>query len=161
MVQRTQWWMIDATMTYRTADKDKRALSTNTIDTYLTHLDYWWTRQHHVAQGSLRRQPAIRDQRRLVMATHTSAQRQVHGITYETLTDMLRSVDKNAEQPTARMLKSAYTLAWYGMLRPTEYMLTPLHKEFEPSRHLRRGDINHPIGFLGKKSKISRQSYCR
>ena len=39
------------------------------------------------------------------------------------------------------MLRSAHTLAWFAMLRPTEYMTTPLHKIFDHTRHMRAGDI--------------------
>ena len=39
------------------------------------------------------------------------------------------------------MLPAAYALAWFALLRPTEYMLTPLHSSFDHTRHLRAGDI--------------------
>ena len=32
-------------------------------------------------------------------------------------------------------------MAWYAMLRPGEYMLTPAHRTFDGHRHMRAGDI--------------------
>jgi hypothetical protein len=44
------------------------------------------------------------------------------------------------------MLRAAYTLAWFALLRPTEYMLTPLHNRFDESRHMRAGDVTFWLG---------------
>ena len=41
----------------------------------------------------------------------------------------------------ALMLRASYSLAFYALLRPTEYMLTPLHNAFDKTRHMRACDI--------------------
>ena len=41
----------------------------------------------------------------------------------------------------ACLLWASYSLAYYAMLRPTEYMLTPLHNTFDRTRHTRACDI--------------------
>ena len=39
------------------------------------------------------------------------------------------------------MLRASYSLAFYALLRPTEYMLTPRHNKFDECRHMRACDI--------------------
>ena len=48
------------------------------------------------------------------------------------------------------MLRASYSLAFYGLLRPTEYMLTPLHSTFDATRHMRACDIQ----FYRRRVKI-------
>jgi hypothetical protein len=64
----------------------------------------------------------------------------VHGITYERLEDLVTATSALPPAP-ARVLRAAYTLAWFALLRPTELMLTPKHNQFDRARHLRAGDI--------------------
>ena len=39
------------------------------------------------------------------------------------------------------LLRASHSLAYYAMLRPTEYMLTPLHNTFNKTRHRRACDV--------------------
>ena len=75
------------------------------------------------------------------MASYRSGQRQVHGIDYRQLTELLNATRTLTAENAAVLLRAAYNLAWFGLLRPSEYMLTPAHAQFEPSRHMRAGAI--------------------
>ena len=65
---------------------------------------------------------------------------QVHGITFGILEKIIAAVSRH-EIDVARMLTAAYTLAFYAMLRPTEYMLTPRHSTFDETRRMRACDV--------------------
>ena len=50
-------------------------------------------------------------------------------------------MEKARSHRAGTVLRAASSLAWFAMLRPTEYMLTGEHPEFDRSRHLRGVDI--------------------
>ena len=147
MVNNTIAWMADAVQTYGDpgTGKPKKALSTTSIPTYLGNIDHWYSITTGLPRGLLQRNEEVTRHRRLITAQYTSANRQVHGITYETLQDIHRRAGRLPER-AARILRAAHTMAWFALLRPTEYMLTPLHNSFDRTRHLRAGDITFWAG---------------
>ena len=142
MVQHTLAWLADAVHTYRdpTTGKVKKAISTTSITTYMTHIDHWYAIVTDTPRGLLQKNDQVKRHRRLITAKYTSARRQVHGVTCEKLGDIMTAAREIKGRP-GRILRAAYTLAWFALLRPTEYMLTPLHGVFDPARHLRAGDV--------------------
>ena len=142
MAANTIAWMADAVQTYwdPTTKKLKTNLSTSSIQPYLCHIDQWYAIVTDTPRGLLQKNADVGRHRRLITAQYKSARRQVHGITYEGL-ERLVTASRRTRGPAATLLPAAYTLAWYALLRPTEYMLTPLHNTFDHTRHLRAGDI--------------------
>ena len=57
-----------------------------------------------------------------------------------------------------RVLRAAFTLAWFALLRPTEYMLTPGHPTFDPSRHMRASDIQFYNGATPVTARQAREA---
>ena len=72
---------------------------------------------------------------------------QVHGITFE-VPEKIVAVASRHQLDVARMITAAYTLAFYAVLRPTEYMLTPRHSTFDETRH-----VHHTCPSLIKMEK--------
>jgi hypothetical protein len=142
MADNTIAWMADAVQTYwdPTTNKLKKRLSTTSIQPYLSHIDHWYAITTRTPRGLIQKNEEVGRHRRLITAQYWSARRQVHGITIETL-DAVMARSRRTPGPAATMLPAAYSLAWFALLRPTEYMLTPLHKNFDHTRHLRAGDI--------------------
>jgi hypothetical protein len=140
-------WMADAVQTYvdPTSGKTKRALSTSSIPTYLSHIDHWYSLETRAPRGLLQRNIEVTRHRKLIASTYWSARKQVHGITYEKLTKLMANT-RNLDQRTGELLRAAYSLAWFALLRPTEYLLTPLHHKFDRTRHLRAGDVTFWAG---------------
>jgi hypothetical protein len=135
-------WMADAVQEYTdpTTGKLKKRLSTSSLPTYLSHIDHWYSIETGAPRGLLQRNIEVTRHRKLITASYWSARRQVHGITYEKL-EKLVDATRQLERSTGELLRAAYTLAWFALLRPTEYMLTPLHNSFDRTRHLRAGDV--------------------
>ena len=151
MRERITKWMYDAPQSYKTRDgKPKKSITTGSIKTYLSHIDRWYSELTNESRGCLSRYGAIADLRKIIDANFRCGERQVHGITYDTLQRIMRSASAH---PTgiALMLRASYSLAFYGLLRPTEYMLTPLHSTFDATRHMRACDIQ----FYRQKARIS------
>ena len=144
MVSNVLLWMADAVQTYRVPGTRhiKKALSVTSVPTYLSHIDTWYATIKGTPKGMLTRHDEIKRHRRLITATYASARRQVHGITYERLDALVAAASALPPTP-ARMLRAAYTVAWFALLRPTELMLTPKHNRFDRTRHLRAGDIQY------------------
>jgi hypothetical protein len=142
MAENTKAWMADAVQTYwdPTTGKVKKCLSTSSIQPYLAHLDQWYALVTDTPRGLLQKNDSVSRHRRIITASYWSARRQVHGITYEDLETILANA-RARQGRSVSMLTAAYTLAWFALLRPTEYMLTPLHKSFDKTRHLRAGDV--------------------
>ena len=140
MTTRTQMWLADAPLTYRYEGVTKKGISTGSIPVYLSHIDNWWTTTTQSPRGLLSKQTAVATTRRSVMAASSAAGRQVHGISGPLLRRLVQGT-KHMAPGVADTLAAAYTLAWYGLLRPAEYMTTPAHPRFDASRHLRAGDI--------------------
>ena len=140
MTARITLWLADAPMTYEYGGKTKKGLAAGSIPTYLTQIDGWWTTASDYPKGILQKQGEVAAERKLITGAAKAAHRQVHGITADTLKQMIEAT-KRLPRKARSTLKAAYTLAWYGMLRPTEYMLTPSHPVFDQSRHMRAGDI--------------------
>jgi hypothetical protein len=140
MTTRLAMWMQDAPQQYVFGGKLKKRISSSTITQYLSHIDTWWAYTTEQPKCMLSKQADIIAQRREVTASARSAQRQVHGFTAKVLKRMNR---KAASFPAeARdMIRSAHTLAWFAMLRPTEYMTTPQHLQFDCTKHMRARDI--------------------
>jgi hypothetical protein len=134
-----QRWIADAPLEYTFEGKLKKKLSTGTIPGYMSKIDIWWSTTAGQPRGILMKQPQITSIRREITASYESSHRQVHGITAKALKRLLNKTDtiKGAEM----ILKAAYSLAWYGMLRPSEYMTTPGHPDFNSAKHTRAGDI--------------------
>jgi len=135
-------WMADAVQTYHDphTGRTKKAISTTSIAPYMTHIDHWYAITTGTPRGLLQRDPTVTRHRRLILASYQSACKQVHGITHAQLEHITQRAERTG-YTTATLLTAAYTLAWFAMLRPTEYMLTPQHKQFDKTRHLRAGDI--------------------
>ena len=135
-------WMADAVHTYHdpTTGKTKRALSTTSIPTYLCQIDHWYSATTRTPRSLLQKDERVSRHRKLITAHYKSARRQVHGITYERLELLIHNAQR-LDANSAATLTAAYSLAWFAMLRPTEYMLTPQHSKFDPTRHLRAGDV--------------------
>lgn len=93
----------------------------------------------------IQRNTEVTRHRKIIASCYWSARRQVHGITYEKLSTLIDNT-RTLEPNTGNLLRAAYTLAWFALLRPTEYMLTPLHKTFDRMRHLRAGNITFWAG---------------
>ena len=140
MRQRVLQWMADAPVTYRHGNKLKRGIVTSSITTYTSELDAWYTKVANQPKGALSRHGPISMQLKFIKARWQSGERQVHGIDYEQL-DALCDRVKKYGQEIACMLIAAYTLAFFALLRPGEYMLTPRYPEFDESRHARACDI--------------------
>jgi site-specific DNA-cytosine methylase len=142
MVDNVVAWMADAVQSYvdPATGKVKKSLSTTSIPTYLGNIDHWYAITTGVPRGLLQRNEEVTRHRRLITAQYKSANKQVHGITFSMLKTLHRRAG-NLPPPPRRLLRAAHTLAWFALLRPTEYMLTPLHSEFDKTRHLRAGDI--------------------
>ena len=64
----------------------------------------------------------------------------MHGIAFEVLEKIVAAASRH-QLDVARILTAAYTLAFYAMLRPTEYMLTPRHGTFDETRHMHACDV--------------------
>ena len=140
MTLRLRWWLADAPATYMWKGKMKKGLATGSINVYVGNIDHWWAYKTGNPRRLLTGQYEIIADRKLVAASYRSGQKQVHGLTYEKLGHIMTAADKLPKK-TATMLQAAYTMAWFGMLRPTEYMLTPAHDTFDASRHMRAGDV--------------------
>ena len=80
----------------------------------------------------------------------------VHGITFEILEKIVAAASRH-EIDVTRMLTAAYTLAFYAMLRPTEYMLTPRHCTFDKNRHMRACDVT----FYKRATRLTTTSTTR
>jgi hypothetical protein len=140
MIERLRWWMADAPTEYVWKGRKKKSLATSSISTYATNIDHWWAHATGNPRRILLGQPEIVAERRLIAASYRSGQRQVHGLTYGQLKQIMKATTR-LSSGVSTMLRAAYGLAWFGMLRPTEYMLTPAHNTFDTSRHMRAGDI--------------------
>ena len=141
MVERLRWWLADAPVTYTWKGRKKKGLATGSINVYVMNIDHWWAHTTGNPQRLLTGQPEVVADRKLITASYRSGQRQVHGLLYEDVKQLLGAAEKLPTKAAGTMLRAAYNLAWFGMLRPSEYMLTPGHPEFDPSRHMRAGDI--------------------
>ena len=150
---RVELWTTDAVQGYTQANgKWKKAISTTSLPVYMCHIDKWWAEQTENTKGLL--SLSTKDARKLLTANFRAAGRQVHGLKKRHLDRLVEAT--NQQQPaTARPLAAAFTLAWYAMLRPSEYMTTPRHNKFDPSRHMRRGDIQF---YCGKRRMNSRDT---
>ena len=142
MVENTIHWMADAVLTYtdHSTGKRKAALATGSVTTYLSHIDRWYAHTTGTPRGLLQKSEAVARHRKLIVAEYRSGQSQVHGITFE----LLKRLSTRSKKLPAKMqqtIRAAHTLAWFALLRPTEYMLTPAHARFDKTRHLRAGDI--------------------
>jgi len=142
MVERLRWWLADAPTTYTWKGKKKKGLATGSINVYVMNIDHWWAYTTHNPQRLLTGQPEVVADRKLITASYRSGQRQVHGLLFGDVTQLLEAAGRLPAKAAGTMLRAAYNLAWFGMLRPSEYMLTPGHPEFDPSRHTRAGDID-------------------
>jgi hypothetical protein len=140
MVERVAMWLQDAPQTYTFRGTTKKKISATTIPQYLSHIDTWWSIATGQPKCLVSKQPEVTARRQEVTAAAEAAQRQVHGISAAHLRHMTA---KAAQYPKGAqtMLQSAHTLAWFGMLRPTEYMTTPAHPLFDRTRHMRAGDV--------------------
>ena len=141
MVERLRWWLADAPATYTWNGKIKKGIATGSINIYVMHIDHWWAHTTGNPKRMLTGQHEIVADRKLIAASYRSGQRQVHGIDHRQLTELLGATRALTAKTAAVLLRAAYNLAWFGMLRPSEYMLTPAHAQFDPSRHMRAGDI--------------------
>ena len=139
MAHRIHMWAADAPITYKWNGKTKKALATRSISTYMGHIDKWWARTTGQPREILA--AATAPHRALVTANYASGQRQVHGATHKHLSALIQAADTLPTSTGRAAVGAAYSLAWYALLRPSEYMLTPAHKSFEPSRHMRAGDV--------------------
>ena len=89
-------------------------------------IDLWYTEHtdQSRSRGTLSRYPAISQMQHYRNANFKCRDQQVHGITFELLEEIVAAASRH-EIDVARMLTAltaAYTLAFYAMLRPTEYM---------------------------------------
>ena len=141
MRDRVQLWMYDAPQSYIMANgKLKKSIMTSSIKTYLSHIDRWYSDLTQESKGCISRFGAISNLQKVIDANFKCGDRQVHGITY----DVLQRIMKAATQHPpciSLMLRASYSLAFYALLRPTEYMLTPRHNKFDECRHMRACDI--------------------
>ena len=140
MHKHTLLWLQDAPQSYRHDGATKKALTTGTIRTYLSGIDAWYSHTAGQPRGCLTRDPGVREHVKVITADFCSGNNQVHGISYEGLVSIIGRCRK-LSPATGSLLEAAFTLAWFALLRPSEYMLTPRHPRFDPSRHLRAGDI--------------------
>ena len=140
MRKRVRKWMADAPQTYMLPDgKRKKALATGSITTYLSHIDKWYATTSNLSLGSLSRHPEVSEMKNFVTASFKSGDNQVHGITYDTPQSIMGQAYAHSPD-VACLLRASYSLAYYAMLRPTEYMLSPLHSTFDRTRHTRAND---------------------
>ena len=141
MRDRILLWMMDAPHTYTDARAClKKEISPQSIATYLSRIDQWYTELTDQSRGTLSRDPAISRMQHFLNANFKCRDQQVHGITFEVLEKIVAAASRH-DKDVARMLAAAYTLAFYAMLRPTEYMLTPRHSTFDATRHMRACDV--------------------
>ena len=142
MAEHTKAWMADAVQAYKdpTTGRLKKALSVTSLPTYLCHIEHWYAIVTGSPRGLLAKDAGVAQHRRFITANYRSANRQVHGITYDALLQLVAAA-ATRNGPTRRLLVAAYTMAWFALLRPTEYMTTPQHATFDPARHLRAGDV--------------------
>ena len=134
-------WIADAPHNYMLPNgKRKKALATGSIKTYLSHIDRWYVTTTNHSRGSLSRHPMVSEMMNFITANFKSGDRQVHGITYDILKEIMAHANAH-DDDVACLLRASYSLAYYAMLRPTEYMLTPMHNTFDRTRHARASDI--------------------
>ena len=134
-------WMMDAPRSYRDAQSCiKKEISPQSIATYLSRIDQWYAETTRQSLGTLSRYPEIKQMKHFLSANFKCRDQQVHGITFEILEKIVAAASQH-EPDVAHMLAASYTLAFYAMLRPTEYMLTPLHNKFDETRHMRACDV--------------------
>ena len=141
MRDRILLWMMDAPRTYTDARAClKKEISPQSIATYLSQIDQWYTDLTDQSRGTISRYPPISRMQHFLNANFKCRDQQVHGITFEILEKIVAAASRH-HPDVARMLTAAYTLAFYAMLRPTEYMLTPRHGTFDETRHMRACDV--------------------
>ena len=140
MIQQVKLWLQDAPQAYCYKGVHKKAISTGSMKTYLSHVDTWWTKRKQEPKGSITRHPEVKLQMRILEGDFKCADKQVHGLTFEHLQAIVAGC-RALPKSIGPLLEAAFTTAWFGLLRPSEYMLTPQHPEFDRARHLRAGDI--------------------
>jgi integrase len=141
MRDRVKLWMYDAPQTYVTPDgKTKKGIMTSSIKTYLSHIDRWYSDLTQETRGCISRFGAISNLQKIIDANFKCGDRQVHGITYDDLQRIMKAASQHPPG-ISLMLRASYSLAFYALLRPTEYMLTPRHNKFDECRHMRACDI--------------------
>ena len=79
---------------------------------------------------ALSRHPEVSEMMNFITASFRSGDNQVHGVTYDTLKSTMAQAATHRPE-VACLLRASYSLAYYALLRPTEYMLTPLHNTFD------------------------------
>ena len=145
MRERVKLWMYDAPQTYVTPDgKTKKGIKTSSIKTYLSHIDRWYSDLTQESKGCISRFGSISNLQKIIDANFKCGDKQVHGITYDDLRRIMRAASQHPPE-VSLMLRASYSLAFYALLRPTEYMLTPLHHTFDECRHMRACDIQFKL----------------
>ena len=120
MRERILLWMMDAPRTYADARAClKKEISPQSIATYLSRIDQWYTELTDQSQGTLSRYPSISRMQHFLNGSFKCRDQQVHGITFEVLEKIVAAASRH-EIDVARMRTAAYTLAFYAMLRPTD-----------------------------------------
>ena len=138
-------WMYDAPQTYVTPDgKTKKGIKTSSIKTYLSHIDRWYSDLTQESKGCISRFGAISNLQKIIDANFKCGDKQVHGITYDDLQRIMKAASQHPPG-ISLMLRASYSLAFYALLRPTEYMLTPRHSTFDECRHMRACDIQFKL----------------
>ena len=118
----------------------KKGISPQSIATYLSRIDQWYTELTDESRRTISRYPLISRMQHFLNANFKCRDQHVHGITFEVLEKIIAAASRH-ELDVAHMLTAAYTLAFYAMLRPIEYMLTPRHSMFDETRHMRACDV--------------------
>ena len=111
-------WMIYAPRTYTDAYAClKRETSPQSIATYLSRIDQWYTELTDQSRGIISTYPPISRMQHFLNANFECRDRQmhVHGITFEVLEKIIEAASRH-ELDVTRMLTAAYTLALYAML---------------------------------------------
>ena len=138
MRARVMAWIADAPHAYKTATgMQKKAFMTSSIKTYLSHIHYWYATTTGNDRYCLSRHIPITSLLAIITASFKSGycHSQVHGITFEKLTATMAAASNHPPRH-ALILRAAFSFAFYAMLRPSEYMMTPRHSKFDPGRHL-------------------------
>ena len=116
MRERILLWMMDAPRTYTDARAClKKEISPQSVATYLSRIDQWYTELTDQSRGTLSRHPSISRMQHFLNANFKCRDQQVHGITFEVLEKIVAAASRH-ELDVARMLTAAYTLAFYAML---------------------------------------------
>ena len=138
MVENLQLYVVDAVQTYTWSVGGvllvKRAVSTDTVRTYLSHINKWYATTLSVVLG-VTQDHRVKEVVALLAAAYPRISKQKLGFTVTNIRRMVEAVHSvMAHSTDALMWEAMFLLAWFGLLRPGEFTV-PSATGFDVTKH--------------------------